>query len=218
MRRILAIAVAGVVVLVLVVAQLVLPGIAAQQLRDRLSRSGTVLSVEVHAFPAIKLLWHRADRVVIRLGRYRSATGPIGSLLSDAAHVGSLDASATEVYIGLLTVRDATLEKRGDRLTATARVTLADLRTAVPILQSLVPVTSSDGQLTLRGTATLLGVSASVDATVRPQNGQLVVVPDVPFGGLATITAFANPHVEVDSVSARAAPGGFSVTATARLR
>jgi hypothetical protein len=218
MRRILAIAVAGVVVLVLVVAQLLLPGIAEQSLRDRLSRSGNVLSVDVQAFPAIKLLWHHADRVVIRLGRYRSATGPLGSLLSDAADVGSLDASAIEVQAGLLTVRDATLRKRGDRLIGTARVTQADLRTAVPILQSVVPVTATAGQLTLRGTATLLGVSASVDATVRPQNGQLVVVPDVPFGGLATITAFSNPHVDVDGVSARPAPGGFSVTATARLR
>jgi len=39
----------------------------------------------------------------------------------------------------------------------------------------------------------------------------------VPFGGLATIKVFSNPHVEVQSVSAAPAPGGFSVTATGRL-
>jgi hypothetical protein len=218
MRRILAIAAAGVVLLVLVLAQLVLPGIAEQRLRDRLGRSGTVLSVEVHAFPAIKLLWHHADRVVVRMGRYRSAAGPLGGLLGETGDVGSLDASATEVDVGLLTVRDATLHKRGDRLTGTARVTQADLRAAVPILRSVVPVTSSDGRLTLRGTAALLGVTASVDATVRPQSGRLVVLPDVPFGGLAAITVFSDPRVEVDGVSARPAPGGFSVAATARLK
>jgi LmeA-like phospholipid-binding len=218
MRRIAALAVAGVVVLVLVVAQLALPGIAEQRLRDRLKHSGDVRSVEVHAFPAIKLLWHHADRIVVRMGRYGSATGPLGALLRDAVDAGSLDASASEVDVGLLTVRDASLHKRGDRLTGTARVTQADLRGAVPILQSLVPVNSSDGRLTLRGTATLLGVTASVDAIVRPQNGRLVVVPDVPFGGLGTITVFSDPHIDVDGVSARPAPGGFWVTATARLK
>src|SRR5207248_45620 len=61
-RRIIAIATVGVIVLLLVVAQLVLPGIAEQRLRDRLSRNGTVIQVHVSAFPAIELLWHHADR------------------------------------------------------------------------------------------------------------------------------------------------------------
>ncbi|MFZ0377875.1 MAG: hypothetical protein WAL38_08625, partial [Solirubrobacteraceae bacterium] len=65
-----ALGVAGLVLLVLVVAQLVLPGIAADRLRDQLARSGTVISVKVSAFPAIELLWGDADSVVVRLGRY----------------------------------------------------------------------------------------------------------------------------------------------------
>jgi hypothetical protein len=100
MRRIGVVAVAGVILLVLVVGQLVLPGIAEQRLRDRLSRSGDVLSVDVHAFPAIELLWHHADRVVVRMGRYRSSTGALGRLVSDAGGVGSLDVSAAQVDVG----------------------------------------------------------------------------------------------------------------------
>ena len=56
MRRIIVLSVAGAVLVLLLVAQLVLPGIAAQRLRDRLSRSGQVLKVEVDAFPAVELL------------------------------------------------------------------------------------------------------------------------------------------------------------------
>ena len=218
MRRIIAIATAGVVILVLVVAQLVLPGIAADRLRDRLGKSGNVISVEVHAFPAIKLLWNHADRVVVRMGSYRSSTGPLGSLLSETSNVGSLDASAAEFDSGLLTVRNAALRKRGDQLVGTALVTEADLRRSIPILQSVVPVASSDGRLTLRGTASLFGVTATVDATVSASDGKLVVAPDVPFGGFATVTVFSNPHIEVQSVGASAAPGGFRVTATGRLK
>lgn len=217
MRRIAALAVVALIVVVFGGAQLVLPGIATDRLHDRLARSGQVLEVRVHAFPAIKLLWHRADRVVIRVGRYRSAAGALGNNLSETADVGSLDASAREVQVGLLTLRNAVLRKRGDTLTGSAVVTEADLRASLPVLQSLTPVASGGGQLTLRGTASLFGVSATVDATVRAENGALVVVPDVPFGGLATIKVFSNPHVAVQSVSAAPAPGGFAVTATGRL-
>lgn len=218
MRRIIAIATAGVVILVLVVAQLALPTIATDRLRDRLSKSGNVISVEVHAFPAIKLLWNHADRVVVRMGRYQSGAGSLGDLLSQTSDVGSVDASAQEFSSGLLTVRDAALRKRGNQLVGTALVTQSDLRRAVPILQSVVPVQSSDGRLTLRGTASLFGVTATVDATVSASDGKLIVAPDVPFGGFATLTVFSNPHVEVLSVGATSAPGGFRVTATGTLR
>jgi LmeA-like phospholipid-binding len=218
MRRTIAIAAAAAVVIVLVLAQLLLPGIATQRLRDRISRSGQVLQLEVHAFPAIKLLWHRADRVVVRVAQYRSSPGHLGGQLGQTGETGSLDASTQELDAGLLTLRDATLRKRGDTLTGRARVAVDDLRRSLPILQSLTPVAMGGGQLSLRGTATLLGVTATVTATVAAQDGRLIVQPDVPFGGLATLTLFADPHVYVQGVSATPAPGGFSVSGTAQLR
>jgi hypothetical protein len=218
MRRLAALGVVLVVLVVLVIAQLVLPGIAEQRIRDQLQGSGQVLSVHVSAFPAIELLWHQADTVEVRLGHYRSNPGHLSSLLDQAGDVGSLTVSANEVQTGLLTLQDAVLRKRGDQLTGTARVTEADVRSALPVLQSVTPVASRDGRLTVRGTATLFGVSAAVDATVGAQDGKLVVVPDVPFGGLATVTVFSDPHVAVQSVGARSVPGGFVVHATARLR
>jgi hypothetical protein len=85
-------------------------------------------------------------------------------------------------------------------------------------LGSVQPVASADGALTLRGTATVLGVGATVDATVRPQNGALVVSPDVPFGGLATLTLFSNPKIAVTGVSATPVAGGFALTAHGLVR
>lgn len=217
MRRIALIAV-GVIVLLAVVSQLVLPGIAAQQLRDRLSRSGKVLSVEVDAFPAVELLWHQADKVVVRMSTYRSSSGRLDSLLAQTADVGTLDASVRRLEDGLLTLHDATLRKRGDQLTGVATVTEGDLRSALPILQSVQPVASAGGALTVQGTASLFGITATVDATVRAQDGALVVVPDVPFGTLATITVFSNPAIAVEGVSASTATGEFTVTAHARVK
>ncbi|MBV8712074.1 MAG: hypothetical protein JOY56_09850 [Solirubrobacterales bacterium] len=213
-----ALAVAGALLALLIVAQLVVPRIAEQRLRDRLSRSGTVLGVRVGAFPAIQLLWHHADSVVVRMGRYRAGAADLGHSLAEASNVGWLDASAQELDSGALTLRDATLRKRGDSLAGTATITQADIRSAVPFLENVAPVASQDGLLTLRGTASLLGLKASVDVTVAAQDGRLVVAPNVPFGGLATITLFSDPHVHIQAVNATNVAGGFSIEALAKLQ
>ena len=218
MRRLIVLAVVGVVLVVLIVAQLVLPEIAASRLRDQLSRSGDVLEVKVSAFPAIELLWGQADKVVVRMGRYQAGASEIGDKLNRAGDVGALDVSARELDSGALTVRNARLRKRGNELIGTATVTEADLRSAVPFLDNVQPVASADGRLVLRGTASLLGLTTSVDVAVAAQNGDLVVAPNVPFGGLATITLFSDPRVQVQSVAAASLPGGFSIEAQAALR
>ena len=218
MRRLIALGVAGVVLLVLIIAQLVLPGIAADRVRDQFSRSGTVLEVKVSAFPAIKLLWGDADKAVLRLGRYRASSSAIGGKLAGLDGVGTIDASAQELNSGAITLRDAVLHKRGSQMTGSATIMESDLRSAVPFLDNVSPVASSGGQLVLRGTASLFGLTASVDLVVATQNGTLVVAPDVPFGGIATITLFDNPHVRVQSVSAAGVPGGFKVSAVARVQ
>ena len=98
MRRLALLSTVILVAALLVLSQLLLPGIAARRLRDQLSRSGQVTAVEVHAFPALKLLWRHADRVVIRMQSYAtSSSGELGTNLNQIGGVGSLDASAAEV-------------------------------------------------------------------------------------------------------------------------
>ena len=204
--------------LVLVVAQLVLPGIATQDLRDRLAKSGRVLEVKISAFPAIELLWNQADRVVVRMDTYTSHPSHLSSLLDEAAGVGSLDASANRLQAGLLVLHSASLRKRGDDVTGVATVNNTDVQAALPILTSVSLVGSANGQVTLQGTATALGLSATLQVIVSAQDGKLVAAPNLPFGGLATVTLFSNPHLAVQSVSGQAVPGGFTVTATGRVQ
>jgi hypothetical protein len=200
--------------LLLVVAQLVLPGIAAQRLRDRLSRSGRVLEVKVEAFPAIELLWHQADRVVVRMARYHSTPGHLGSALAQTSDTGSLYASARQLQTGLLTLSNATLTKRGNELAGSASVSEADLRSAIPFIQGVTPVASGDGKLVLRGTA--FGVTA--DATLMAVNGKLVVQPNVPILNFFTLTVFSDPHLAVQGVAARPTRGGFVLSGRGRLK
>ncbi len=217
MRRVAGLLVLVVVVLVLGVGQLVLPGIAASALRDRLAKSGHVLSVKVSAFPAIELLWHQADSVVVRMADYRSGVGHLDSLLQESRNVGTLNASVGVLRSGLLTLHGVRLTKRGSQLIGSATVLDSDLRNAIPILQSVRLLSASAGAVTLEGTGSFLGVTASVPATVEPQDGRLVVVPQTPVGGLFSVTVFAQPHLSVQGVGGTAIAGGLKVTARARL-
>ena len=55
-------------VLLLVLAQVFLPRIAASRISSRVGRYGTVQSVSVKAWPAVKLLWGDADSVRVQGG------------------------------------------------------------------------------------------------------------------------------------------------------
>ena len=58
----------GLLVLVLVLAQLILPRIAADRISSRIGRYGQVEHVSVSAWPALKLLWGDAGSVDVSAG------------------------------------------------------------------------------------------------------------------------------------------------------
>ena len=97
-------------------------------------------------------------------------------------------------------------------------VTDADVHAALPVLSSVELVSSSGGSVILQGTASAFGLAVTAQVVVAAQDGKLVAAPNVPLGGLATITLFSNPHLAVDGVSAQPVAGGFTATVTAHLR
>jgi hypothetical protein len=213
-----AVAAVGGLVLLLVASQLALPSIAEHRLRDRLERSGTVERVEISAFPAVKLLWHRADDVTVRMGRLRTGSGNFADLLARTGDTDDLDASAGEQRILTLRLHDSRLRKRGDELTLSSMVDDADLQAALPPGFDLRPVASGNGALVFEGSAELLGQRFQGRAVVAARNGRVLLAPDVLFGGVLSVTLFADPRIEVLSVGARQRAGGFTVVAEARLR
>jgi len=202
-----------VAVAVLAAAQLLLPGITARSLRDRLAQNGEVISVRVSAFPAIELLWLDASRVTVRLRSYRSA-GVVANSLDQISGIDRLDVSVGTLKTGALTMHDVTLRKRGDRIVGHARIRDRDLRAALPLIHSVTPVRTAKGGVVLRGRASVLGIGTTVDATLQARHGRIVVVPNVPFSALATVTVFSDSGFDVRSVHVARVSGGLSLTAT----
>lgn len=215
---------AGAVVLVLVLAQLLLPGIAASRVRARVEKYGTVRSVTVKAWPAVELLWGRAESVDVKAGNLQLSKAQTAKLLGEAHGVTSIRASAESVKEGPLQLYDASLQKHGDALAGTAWTSRAAVEKALGEGFEVQLLHSGGGRVQISVEGGLFGVKASVEAVAEVQEGKVVVHPlGFLLEGLK-LTLFAEPNVYVEGVSASAAKGpsgqgaGYRVSFRASLR
>jgi hypothetical protein len=212
----------GALVVLLGLAQLLLPKLAASRISSRVGRYGNVTSVHVSAWPAVKLLWSEADSVSVRATRLSVSPSQTGELLSEARGVHDLDLVADEAHEGPLPVSDVRLRKRGDALHASAFASGADVQAALPPGFGVQLLGSSEGKVEVRASGGLFGLGASVDAVAEADEGKLVVRPRGLLESLK-LTLFAQPQVALQGVSARAASGaggasGYELEASATLR
>jgi hypothetical protein len=216
-------AVAGVLVAVLLVGQLVLPGLAARRLRSDLEKHGSQVSVHVSAFPAIKLLWHKADRVTVSVADYRSgATGSgtsLPELLARTKSTGELDVHVRVLNHRLLRMQDVRLRKDGDVLIGQVRLRRRDIDAALPPQLRLSGHSGPDG-LAVAGVTEVFGRRVTAQARISVDNrGRVLLRPEgIPLASLVSVPVFSDDRVAVDAVGARAMPDGFVVTARGHLR
>jgi hypothetical protein len=215
---------AGAIVLVLVLAQVFLPGLAANRVRSRVERYGSVKSVTVKAWPAVELLWGKAEAVDVQAGSLELSKGQTAKLLGEAHGVESVRASAESVKEGPLQLYDASLQKHGDALMGAAWASAADLKTALGEGFEVQLQHSGGGRVQMSVAGGLFGVKASVEAVAEAQEGDVVVHPlGFLLEGLK-LTLFAEPGVYVEGVGASAAAGpsgqgaGYRLSFRASLR
>ena len=211
---------AGVLVVLLVLAQLLLPALAERQLRGQLDDVATVEHVEVHAFPAVELLWKHADRVEVRLGEVRAGTGKVADLVDQAKGVDQLDVTAPRARVGEADLTMVELHKRGNIVRGSGFMSEDAILAALPLGFRVRPVRADGGALIVRGSPDVLGGAVGVDGRVVVQDGAIIVNPEnVPLvGGLVDVTVFKDDRIEVQSVVARKVGRGFVITAVGRLK
>ena len=208
----------------LVVAQLLLPRIAERKLRSDLQRHGGNVKVDVAAFPAIKLLWHKADRVTVDVGDYRPGPPRSGSSLADDL-AKTKDAGKLDVHIGvlndrLLRMHDVTLRKRGDTLVGEVRLQRSDVNAALPPQLHLSGHATAGQGIAVAGVTSVFGRRVSAKARILVDSrGRIVLKPSGSLlASLVTVPLFSDDRIAVDAIDARQAAGGFTVTARGHLR
>lgn len=211
---------AGAIVLVLALAQLLLPRIAASVVSSRVGRYGKVESVSVSAWPAVKLLWGSVDSVHVRVKSIAVSPEEVAKLLWEAHSTTNVDISAERVSVGELQVTDATLTKRGDALTARGSASDAAVKAALPSGFQIQLLRSEGGEVEVLASGSLFGIGASVKAVGQASDGRLVAHP---LGFLLSgfrVNLFSDPHVYVEGVGASVEsqqPLSYRLSMTARL-
>ncbi|HEY0951090.1 LmeA family phospholipid-binding protein [Nocardioides sp.] len=110
-----------------------LPPLAESRVRDRLDALGQVTDVEVSSRPAVKLLAGQVDQAVVRMSSATLDTAGLDpELLTKAERVDTLQARVDTLRAGPLDIDGVLLDKRGDRLDASAHVDLEQLRELLP--------------------------------------------------------------------------------------
>jgi hypothetical protein len=206
-----AIGVGVAIVALVVLAQLLAPVIAARVVRGKVERYGTVESVRVKAWPAVKLAWRQADEVRVSAGRLKLEPDQAVALVGEAKGTDRMEASVESVEMGGLRLTDAKLEKHGKELRAQGVVSEADVKRALPPGVEVALVKSEGGTVEVRASGGLFGVGASVEAVARAEDGKLVARPTGLLLSALKLTVFESASVYVEGVQARAlasGPGG----------
>ena len=212
---------AGAVLLVLVLAQVFLPRIAASEVSSRVGRYGSVESVSVSAWPAVKLLWGSVDSVRVKARSLTIEPAQAAKLLWESRHVAREDISAERVKVGSLQLSEATLRKRGPRLSALASTDQSAVRAALPEGFDVQLLRSQGGQVEVQTSGGLFGVGSGVDALALASEGRLLAHPRGFLIEGFQLTIFADPHIYVEGVSAaltRGSTPSYRLGMTATLR
>jgi hypothetical protein len=206
----------GVPVLLLLLAQAFLPALAEKIVKDRLSKYGTVKSVHVSAFPAVELLWGKADSASVNAGSLKVSASQLSQIVKqvwEARGVTNATMTAEHASVGAtgllehgVTASDVRAEKRGSQISASATITQQQLQAALPDGFNVQLLESSDGQVRVRASGGLFGAQASIEALIKTDEGRLVMEPQgLPFGGFASITLLSAPHLKLESVAMQVA-------------
>lgn len=214
------------IVVILVVAQLVLPGIASDRVREEVGRYGSVRTVNVHAAPAIALLWGDAQEITVTAGALRMSPEQLVRLeqkLSgvDRARLGAatLELVLSSVLAGEVPLDAVLLAKDGNSLRASATVSPSAVSATLPAGLHVEGISAGPAGPELAVSGEAFGVRIAGRAIVRANEGRLIVEPaGLPFGGFAAVTIFSDPRIYVESVSASRHGEGVRVELRARPR
>jgi hypothetical protein len=194
------------------VAQLVLPPLATDDVRDAVGRYGSVQSVSISVWPALTLLWRSAGSLRVAARHLALTPARSAQLLSEAAGIDRLDVTVGSLREGPLQLRSVRVRKRGPSISAEAVASAAALDSALPG-GGVSLLTSEGGAIRVSVPGSLFGRGGVLRAVVRALDGKLVL--EAPG---ARLDLFSDARLRVTAIGySPRASGGYRLWLTARL-
>jgi len=212
----------GALVALLLLAQALLPRLAEHEVRAALGPQARGVHVAIAATPAVKLLWHRADRVTITVDSLRpraSGGGSTGQILAGLNVARKLDLRIGDLQAHGVHLRGVDVHKDGPTVAAHADVDLRVLQGLLPHGVRVKPLSAPNGEIRLDGRLTVLGSRVHARGALLADRGRIVVRPrGLPFGSLVSVPVFSDDRLAVDAVGARRSDDGVVLSARGHVR
>jgi hypothetical protein len=213
---------AGALVALLLLAQALLPRLAERQVRAALGAQARGVHVEIAATPAVKLLWHRADRVTVTVDRLRpraSGGGSTGDILAGLNVTRKLDLRIGDLQAHGVHLRGVDVHKNGSTVAARADLDLHVLQGLLPSGLRVEPLSAPNGEIRLDGMLTALGSRVHARGALLADRGRIVVRPEgLPFGSLISVPIFADDRLAIERLGARRSRDGVVLSARGHVR
>jgi hypothetical protein len=213
---------AGALVALLLLAQALLPRLAERQVRAALGPEADGVHVEIAATPAVKLLWHRADKVTITVDRLRPRTsggGSTGEILAGLNVARKLDVRIGDLQAHGVHLRAVDVHKDGPTVAAHADVDLHALQGLLPRGLRVEPVSAPNGEIRLDGTLKALGSRIHARGALLADRGRIVARPQgLPFGSLVSVPVFSDDRLAIEGLGARRSGDGVVLSARGHVR
>jgi hypothetical protein len=186
------------IVLLLVVTQLLLPGIGEGAIEDRLTEGGGVADVSLSAIPAARLLWGAGDRIEIDASSLDiDLEDPDPQVFENLDSFGEVEILVRDSRVGPVSVDSFVLTRDGDQpysLETTGSGSVSDL---AEFLAEDADLPGSDILGGLIGATGLGGADVDVDLDMELESndgrvevvdggGEVAGIPTGPLGALVT--------------------------------
>jgi hypothetical protein len=206
------------VALLVGIAQLVLPGLAEQRVRDELEGFAAVSEVKVDSTPAVKLLFGEVDSLTARLRDAESTQGAVADLIARTEKIDRLRIDADNAEITGVGLTDVSLVKDGSAMRAAATLSRAELESVLPAGAEVGSISSEGGALLVDGSFDVLGFRLSGPARVEPTGGAIVLRSEQGLlAGLAQLTLFQDDRVRVTALEGEDAGDRLRLGARGRV-
>lgn len=191
---------AAAVVLLLVVTQLLLPGIGEGAIEDRLTEGGGVADVALSATPAARLLWGAGDRLEVdATGLELDLDSPDPDVFEDLDRFGEVEVVVRDSRVGPVDLENFVLTRNGDEpysLVSSGSSSVAEL---AEFLAEDADLPGSDILGGLIGATGVGGADVDVDLDMQLAStdgrvevvdggGEVAGIPTGPLGTLVTQT------------------------------